>query len=137
MHRPTAFLLVLFASLALDSDAHAAKPTSKAKPAQIHSLLEVELLDVDAGTTRKLLVPEHGELRSWVELFGTARPCRARVNPTHDGALDVDLECRSERGGDALFELNSELVLARDEPTVLAELELPDGERLRVIATRR
>ena len=141
MHRPLLRVvpLALLASLALPPDAHAGKRESKAKdrPAQLHSLLELELEDVEAGTTRALLVPEQGELRGWVELFGTARPCRAQSHPTHDEKLVVELSCRSERGGDALFELRSELVLTRGEPTVLGELELREGERLRVTATRR
>jgi hypothetical protein len=71
--------LALLATLALASDAHAAKPESKGKdtPAQLHSLVELELHDVASATTRTLLVPEHGELHGWIELFGSARPCRA------------------------------------------------------------
>jgi hypothetical protein len=141
MHRPLLHVLplALLASLALASDAHAGKPKAKAKdqPARLHALLELELHDVEAGTTRALLVPEHGELRGWVELFGSARPCRAQSHPTHDETLVVELSCHSEQHGDALFELRSELVLARGEPTVLGELELREGERLRVTATRR
>lgn len=131
--------LLLLAGLGLGSDA-AAKPGSKsAKPSGV---IEIELREYEGGKpaadSRELTVPLHGELTGWLELFGESRLCRAKSSPTRDELITLQLECSvDDRGGGSIFEVRAEGSFAIDEPTLLGEIEVREGQRLSVVATRR
>lgn len=127
--------LTLLAGLALAPDVHAREAKAKAKPA-VHEVVELELRDGTSDEARELLVPLHGDLSGSVELFGEPRMCRAKSSPTRDELYEIEIVCRTDRN-EPVFELRSERVLALDRAIVLGELELREGQRLRVTATRR
>lgn len=143
MHRARVSILsstlLLLAGLGFGSDA-AAKPGSNSpKPSE---LIEIELIEYEGGKpvadSRKLSVPIHGEISGWLELFGQSRLCRSKSSPTRDELFVLELECRIDgRAGGSVFELRLERGFVVDEPTLLGEIETREGQRLRVVATRR
>jgi hypothetical protein len=123
------------AGLGLGTDVVAAKPKPK-------DVIEIELREVQGGKpaadSRELTVPVKGEISGWLELFGESRLCRSKSSPTRDELIVFELECRvDDRGGSVIFELQLEGVFTVDEPTLLGEIEVREGQRLRVVATRR
>lgn len=129
----TTSLLVL--GLSLVSDVAAAKP--KVKPAKLSEVVEFEVRETSGTDSRVLIVPLHGDIAGWLDLFGDSRLCQAKSTPTRDELLVLELECRIDDRSRPVFELHGERVLVVDQPTLLGELEVGEGKRISVIATRR
>ncbi|MFV8752628.1 hypothetical protein ACNOYE_18935 [Nannocystaceae bacterium ST9] len=128
-------LLVL--GLALVSDVASAKPKPKAKSIAPSEVVEFEIHASSGTDSRTLTVPLHGDIAGWVDLFGDSRLCQAKSTPTRDELLVLELECRIDDRSRPVFELHGERGLVVDRPTLLGELEVGEGKRIRVIATRR
>ena len=143
MHRTrilVSLLSIVIASLALDSDALAAKPKSKStsKPSEV---IELELRETGGGKasadSRELVVPVDGEIAGWMDLFGESRLCRAKSSPTHDELLRVELECQVDEHSRPVFQLRVERVFGVDQTIMVGEIEVREGHHLSVVATRR
>jgi hypothetical protein len=129
----------LLAGLGLGSDAAAKTGSKSLEPREV---IEIELREYQGGKpaadSRELTVPLHGEITGWLELFGELRQCRSKSTPTRDELIVFEIECRADdRGGAKIFELRAESGFPVDEPTLLGEIEVREGQRLQVVATRR
>lgn len=125
---------VLLVGLGLDSDAAAKDRSKSARAVEVRDVIELELRETLEGKlapdARELIVPVHGQLTGWVELFGESRRCRVESSPTREEQLELELDCQ-------VFEVRVERALNIGEPTLLGEIEGREGQRLRVVATRR
>ncbi len=128
-------LLALVSILVLVSDVASAKP--KARSGKISEVVEFELRET-SGDSRTLTVPLHGDIAGWLDLLGESRLCSAKSSPTRDDLLVLEVECRSDDDrSQPMFEIHGERALVVDQPTLLGELEVSEGRRISVVATRR
>lgn len=139
MHRRSHHILVFVLAATLVS--LVGRP-SEAKPSKPLDLIELEILEYEAGSKkptreRKLTVPVSGKIEGWADLFDEAGVCKLRSSIREAEIIELDLYCATRSSNTATLQLEVERVLVRGEPTLLGIVDAQNDRRVEVIATRR
>ena len=132
--RVRALLLTTVAAPLLLCCATAASAKPSKRPPTATQVIELELRELgDSERARELVVPIDGRIAGELTLLDQPGYCEASSrSASAEAELRIELRCTNPR-----LELESVRALALDTPTIIAELDLDEGRRLRVVATRR
>ncbi len=132
-------LALTLACLLAPALAEAGKPKAKTKPTP--DTITLELREIEGkgdAEIREFVVPIHGKLAGSIQLFDQVHWCRVEARPSSEDRLRLDLGCyQGGRSGEhRTFDFEVERSFEVGAELMLGELELREGQRLQVVATR-